>query len=72
MVGQSDVCLALGWLVRLIAHILLVRSRVPEKDSVGLRVCSMIRASGVNTALYPLSQNYAMDTRALLPISGKR
>ena len=72
MGGQTDVCGTLGRHVRLIAHMLLVRSRVPAKDSVGFSVCSMMRASGVNTALYPLSQNCAMDNRALLPISGKR
>ena len=57
---------------KLIDHMLLARSRCPLKDWHGFCVCSMISSSCVKMALYPLSQNCAMDNRALFCISGKR
>ena len=58
-----------GILLRSIDHMLLIWSLLPLKDCDGTVMCSMMSASDVNMALYPLSQNCAMDNRALLRMS---
>ena len=52
-------------------HMLFVLSRVPKKVLVGSDVCSMVSADAEKMALYPLSQNCAMDSKALFVMSGK-
>ena len=58
--------------VRSMDHMLFVSSRAPKKYFVGSDVCSMVSADAEKMALYPLSQNCAMDNRALFFMSGKR
>ena len=57
---------------KLIVHILMTLSLVPSNDIEGFLSCTMCSASAVSIALYPLSTNCAMDSKDLLPISGKR
>ena len=52
-------------------HMLFVLSRVPQKDFVESDVCSIVSFDAENIALYPLSQNCAMDSKALFAMSGK-
>ena len=61
-----------GRFCKLIVHMLLVRSLWPSKERHGSDMCSIINLSCVKMALYPLSQNCAMDNRALFVMSGKR
>ena len=52
-------------------HMLFVLSRLPENDFDASVECSSINVFAENIALYPLSQNCAMDNKALFDISGK-
>ena len=52
-------------------HMLFALSRFPEKYFVESDVCSIVSFVEENIALYPLSQNCAMDSKALFAMSGK-
>ena len=52
-------------------HMLFALSRLPEKDFDASDVCSNVSFVDENIALYPLSQNCAMDSKALFAMSGK-
>ena len=52
-------------------HMLFVLSRLPETDFDASDVCSNVNFVDENIALYPLSQNCAMDSKALFDMSGK-
>ena len=58
--------------LRLIVHILVTLSLVPSNDIEGFVSCTMYSACVVSMTLYPLSTNCAMDSNALLPMSGNR
>ena len=57
--------------VRSMDHMLFVLSRSPVNDFDVSVVCSNFNVFDENIALYPLSQNCAMDNKALFDISGK-
>ena len=52
-------------------HMLFVLSRSPVNDFDVSVVCSSLNVFAENIALYSLSQNCAMDNKALFDISGK-
>ena len=56
---------------RLMVHMRVSSSRPPLKDREGLVSWTIDMEVGVSTALYPLSTNCAMESNALLPMSGK-
>ena len=53
-------------------HMLFALSRWPVKDLDGSVLCSIRSESESKIALYPLSQNCAMDRRALLCMAGNK
>ena len=61
-----------GMLWRFIDHMLVVWSLCPTNDFAGLVACSMTSDVAENMALYPLSQNCAMDSKALFFMSGNK
>ena len=58
--------------VRSIDHMLFDLSWCPSNNCVGSVSCSIMSLCLVNMALYPLSQNCAMDNRALFLMSGNK
>ena len=58
--------------LRLMDHMLFCLSRLPSKDLLGSVVCSISNDDLENMALYPLSQNCAMDSKALFRMSGNK
>ena len=52
-------------------HMLFVLSRSPVNDFDASVACSSLNVFAENIASYPLSQNCAMDNKALFDISGK-
>ena len=63
-------CFAMS--LRLMVHILVTLSFVPSNNIEGFVLCTMYSARADSMALYPLSTNCAMDSNALLPMSGNR
>ena len=57
--------------LRSIDHTLVVASQLPWKDFLVSVWCFKTNALGVKIAWYPLSQNCAINSSALLCISGK-
>ena len=58
--------------LRLMVHILVTLSLVASNDIEGFVLCTMYSACADIMVLYPLSSNCAMDSNALLPMSGNR